>query len=161
MNYKHGLAHSRLDAMYKGMKDRCYNPRNKRYKIYGARGIAICDEWLSDKNNFFQWAKEQGYDDSLPRGVQTIDRIDVNSHYSPENCRFVSVKEQNNNRRTNVIISCAGEQHTIAEWGRIKGIRPATIWNRLTILGWSAERALNTIPVRGSNQFSKKVRTET
>ena len=155
MNYKHGLAHSRIDVVYKSMKDRCENPKNKSYKNYGARGITICDEWVSDKKAFFEWAYAHGYDDKAPRGKTTLDRIDVNGNYSPQNCRFISVKEQNNNRNSNIYITYKGERHTLSEWGNIKGISPGTIWNRLNILGWNIEKALNTKAVVGRNQFTK------
>lgn len=161
MNYKHGLAHSRIDAVYKSMKDRCYNPNNKRYKNYGARGIVVCDEWLSDKSSFFKWAYEHGYDDKAPRGETTIDRIDVNGNYSPQNCRFISVKDQNNNRRTNILITYKGEKHTMSEWADIKNIPLRTLWNRINVLNWDIERALNTKAVVGTNQFSRKVRVST
>lgn len=142
MNYKHGLSHTRIDSLYKSMKDRCYNPQNKRFKNYGGRGIKICSEWLDHKDSFFEWALNNGYNPEAPRGKSTIDRIDVNGDYSPTNCRFVDMVQQNNNRSNNHIISYNGEMHTIREWEKIKGFNSGTLWNRLMVLNWDIERAL-------------------
>lgn len=117
---------------------RCYKPDNNRYNIYGARGITVCDEWKNDRTAFYKWAFENGYKENL-----SIDRIDVNKGYSPDNCRWATVKSQANNRTTNKLITINGETHTMAEWGDIKGISRGTIWNRLHNLGWSEEDAVN------------------
>ena len=129
------------------MMARCYKPDNNRYNIYGARGITVCDEWKNDRTAFYKWAFDNGYKDNL-----SIDRIDVNKGYSPENCRWATVKSQANNRTTNRLITINGETHTMTEWGDIKGISRGTIWNRLHNLGWSEEDAVNK-PLRrkGSN----------
>lgn len=122
------------------MKGRCYNPKNKDYENYGGRGIKICDSWLNEKDgviNFYKWAMGNGYSEKL-----TIDRIDVNGNYCPENCRWVSIKEQSNNKRQNFIIEFDGKKLTAKQWSEITGISDVTLRQRIK-LGWNTEDALN------------------
>lgn len=90
----------RLYRVWLGMRQRCNNPNNNRYRLYGARGIKICKEW-DNYSNFRKWAYENGYDEKAPRGKCTIDRIDVNGPYCPLNCRWVDSYTQNRNKRNN------------------------------------------------------------
>ena len=89
----------RLYNVYLGMRHRCYDPKIKNYRLYGGRGIKICDEWLNDYSVFREWAYANGYDENAPRGKCTIDRIDNNGDYTPQNCRWVDMKTQRKNQQ--------------------------------------------------------------
>lgn len=137
-------------SVWIGMKQRCYNPKSKDYHNYGGRGIKVCDEWLGEHGfeNFRGWAYANGYDDNAEYGKCTIDRIDVNSDYSPENCRWVDLKTQNQNKTTTHEITYQGETHTIAEWARITGISENALYNRVN-RNWDLDRIFSQ-KVRGS-----------
>ena len=95
---KHGKSESKIYDVWGTMKQRCYNPNNKSYGYYGGRGITICNEWVHDFQAFYDWAMANGYSENL-----SIDRIDNDKGYSPDNCRWVTAKQQANNRRNNQI----------------------------------------------------------
>lgn len=139
---KHGLSGTRIHNVWDSMRQRCTNPKNPGYQNYGGRGIQVCKEW-DDFESFYNWAMAHGYTDEL-----TIDRIDVNGNYCPENCRWTTYKVQANNTRTNTWLECRGERHTVAEWSDLTGIKQSTILVRIKKYGWSIEQALFT-PVRG------------
>lgn len=138
---QHGGTGTILHHKWTGMRDRCNNPNSKQYSYYGGRGIRICDEWQNSFAAFRDWALSAGYKDGL-----SLDRIDVNGNYCPDNCRWISMAEQQANKRSNVRIEYNGETHTIAEWAEITGIDYKTLHRRISA-GWEPEKAL-TQPVR-------------
>lgn len=129
---------ARLYRVLAHMKKRCYNSDSERYKDYGGRGITICQEWLDDFDNFADWAKSSGYQIGL-----TIDRIDNNGNYEPDNCRWITKREQNRNKRTNLLVTYRGETKPLIEWCEQLGLRYDPIHNRIE-KGWSVEDAFNT-----------------
>ncbi len=136
-SFKHGKTGSRLYEVWHHMKSRCYYTKNKNYNAYGGRGIAVCDEWKNDFMSFYNWAMENGYDDTL-----TIDRIDNNKGYEPSNCRWVDMKQQSRNRRNTRTITYKGETKPISEWCELLNLNYYTVISRLDRLGWSVERTL-------------------
>lgn len=100
-----------LKIIFSGMKSRCYNKNNKSYKYYGERNIKICNEWLEDFNSFYKWSINNGWQKGL-----SIDRINVNGNYEPNNCRWVDIKTQSRNKRNNIIIKYNGEIHNLPDW---------------------------------------------
>ena len=141
-NTKHSMAGTRLDRIYHAMVTRCTNPNFYEYKHYGGKGVAICDEWLQCKTVFFDWAYANGYNDTL-----SLDRIDCQGNYEPNNCRWSNGIVQANNKTNNIFLTFDGQTLTIAEWSRIKRIAYQTLKDRVRRYGWDAASALTT-PVR-------------
>jgi hypothetical protein len=137
------------------MKRRCYAKNDDAYPYYGARGITICDEWLADYEAFKAWSLGYGYADDL-----TIDRIDGDKGYSPDNCRWVTRKVQQNNLRSNRLITYEGETRTVSEWSEKVGIKAATLSGRLNYSGYSNERAL-TEPTEIKHAIGEEAHTLT
>lgn len=123
---KHGAYQTRLYRVWQSMKNRCLAKNSKRYKDYGGRGITICEEWVNDFENFKKWALENGYSDEL-----TIDRIDNDGNYCPENCRWATKFEQSHNRRSNHYLTYNGKTQCILDWERELGISNKLICFRL------------------------------
>lgn len=144
-NRIHGGKKERLYGVWHGMRDRCENPHGKYYQRYGARGITVCSEW-NDYSIFRDWALQNGYDPSLQKYECTLDRIDNNLGYYPENCRWTNQREQSNNRASNHLLTYNGETHTISEWSHITGLNKHTIRQRVGRLGWEVGRALTEPP---------------
>lgn len=123
------------------MIDRCHNPNSASYQRYGGRGITVCDEWRFDFQAFCRWAREHRHDPHVAPSECTIDRINNNKGYSPDNCRWVNMKAQQRNRRTNRIIEFGGRKMTLVEWAEFIGMRPGTLLKRLDS-GWSVKDAI-------------------
>ena len=132
----------RLYNIYRGMKKRCENPTHYAYKDYGGRGITICDEW-EKFGPFCDWALANGYDPNASAKQCTLDRIDNSKGYSPDNCRWTTMLEQNNNKRNNKFLTYNGKTQTVAEWSRECGLKSNVIAQRLH-RGWSVEKTLST-----------------
>jgi hypothetical protein len=118
------------------MKQRCNNPGHVAYERYGGRGVKVCDEWSKSFEAFYHWAVSHDYADNL-----SIDRIDNDKGYSPENCRWVNKIFQQNNRRSNIYITAFQKTLTVAQWARETGIKESTIRFRL-LKGIDGETAL-------------------
>ena len=141
---KHGMAGTRINRIWKAMRNRCNNPSDKYYHCYGGKGIKVCSEW-DNKDGFapfYEWAMANGYAENL-----TIDRIDSDKGYSPDNCRWATYTEQARNKKNFPKIEYNGESHTIREWADIIGISKSTLIQRLNRQHWSVEDAL-TRPLR-------------
>ena len=153
LNYKHGGRNERLYGVWMLMRRRCNDPHMIEYENYGGRGIKVCDDW-NDYAAFREWALKAGYDETAKIQECTIDRIDVNGNYCPENCRWASCVVQQNNRRNNIRIMYNGETHTAAEWNRILSFPKGTVI-KIISSGWSIERALET-PIDYSHHPGKR-----
>lgn len=131
---------TRIYRIWAAMKTRCQNPNSIGYRHYGGRGITVCSDWQQFPA-FEQWALTNGYSDEL-----TVERIDVDGNYCPENCCWATMQEQANNKTNNRLITFGGRTMTVRQWDRALGFRAGIVNDRLNTLGWSIERAL-TEPV--------------
>lgn len=138
----HGLSHHKLHHVWGSMIGRCNNPKNKKYKDYGGRGVVVCDEWASNFKSFYDWAI-----DKWAEGLQLDkDKLGNGLLYSPNTCCFISCKENQNNKRSNVLIGYKGEIKTVTQWATLFGFSRHLIFRRLKN-GWNIDKALNT-PLR-------------
>ena len=135
---KHGMYGTRIYRIYKNMLSRCYKKYNTRYKNYGERGITVCKEWVDDFQKFYDWAMSNGYNETL-----TIDRIDVDGNYCPENCRWVTNKEQQLNKTNNHKVTYNGKSYCLMELANFYNIDFDLLWRRIRD-GWDVERAIKT-----------------
>lgn len=141
----YGDSRERLHNIWYLIIDRCRNPESPCYDRYGGRGIDICDEWADGIDGYFrfkEWALANGYSKDL-----SVDRINNNSGYSPENCRWATREEQGNNKCNNRMIEHDGKTMTISQWARELGVPMKNLHNRIVNLGWDIDRAF-TQPYR-------------
>lgn len=144
-NSTYGEYNTRLRHIWQGIKNRCYNENELVYRYYGGKGVKIQENW-KDFLTFKSWAISNGYKDNL-----TIDRINPDGDYCEENCRWVSMKEQCNNRTNNVLIESNGETKTLAQWAELSELTYKQVWHRYHYLGWDIQKALYT-PIRGGKK---------
>ena len=131
---------TRLFKIWSGMHERCNREKHPHFKSYGGKGISVCDNWRNFET-FKEWALSSGYEESL-----TIDRIDNNKGYEPDNCRWATQKEQARNKSNNHLVSFNGITKTISEWAEVFGVNKTTLRYRLEA-GWDIEKAFYT-PIR-------------
>ena len=144
-----GLSKTRQYRIWHNMLMRCYREQNKDYHMYGARGIKVCDEWKDNFLAFYEWSNQNGYQDDL-----TLDRIDFNGNYSPQNCRWITFKEQHRNCRTNKLISYNDKTQSVAAWAEEYNLPWNLLYNRIT-RGWPIDIALTT-PVDADEKLIQK-----
>lgn len=139
----------RLYRVWRGMRSRCENPNVNNYHRYGGRGIKVCDEWHVFAN-FLEWAMSNGYDPDAPRGKCTLDRIDNDADYCPDNCRWSDMSSQCLNKRRTKRILLDGERLPLSEAAKKVGISMNTVDKRLRA-GWSPEDSILIPPSRSAN----------
>lgn len=148
----HGLTkgNKKLHWVWAAMIQRCVNNKSKDYPDYGGRGISVCDAWRDDFSKFHEWSLSNGYADGM-----TIDRKNNDLGYCPENCKWVSVKNQMRNQRKTIFIEWNGQRKALTEWAELIGISEKTLRARLINYKWPVEKALTEKAVKGRNQHSK------
>ncbi len=134
----HGVSGHPLFRKWLDMRNRCYWPKHNRFEHYGGKGVKVCDDWKDDFESFYKWAKSNGWKKRL-----TLDRIENDKDYCPENCRFRTKKQQNRNRTSNVKLTIDGDTKILIEWAEKYKINPMTIKSRIK-RGWSEKDAVRT-----------------
>lgn len=144
-----------LHDIYYNMLKRCYKKENKHYRHYGGRGVKVCEEWKKSCRNFYKWAEESGYKKGL-----TLERIDVNKDYSPDNCCWIPYKRQAYNKTNSIFIVYKGERKCLGEWATVLGINYDTLFDRIFKFHWEIDKAFETIPidiVKSRQKISPKI----
>ena len=134
----YGLSKTHIYRVWKNMMSRCYKPNNIAYKDYGGRGIEVCNDW-HNLLKFLEWALENGYQKGL-----SIDRIDVNKGYCPENCVWIELKEQGHNKRNNILVEYHGKTQTLSEWSRELKLPYSLLYHRIHEYHWDSVKAFET-----------------
>ena len=145
-NHKHGLSHTKLWHTYKNMRSRCTNPNRPDFKHYGGGGIKVCSRWLNGDEQYsgFEYFV---LDMGTPETILTLERLDNNKDYAPDNCVWETRATQSGNRRTNIWLEHDGKKLTVTQWAKELDIPISTLFSRLTQSKWSVEKALTT-PIR-------------
>lgn len=138
--YTHRMSKTREYKIWVMMKDRCTNPRSAAYELYGGRGITVCDRW----DNFEEFIADMGW---RPSPQHTLDRIDNNKGYCPDNCRWATVEQQVNNRSNTVVVVFQGNEVPIQRLARMFNLSATALRKRILERGWTVERAVTT-PLR-------------
>jgi hypothetical protein len=133
-----GRKHKRAYKSWVGLRQRCTNPDNPSFAYYGGKGVTFCERWEC----FDNFLSDMG--DPAP-GL-TLERIDVNGNYSPENCRWATKKEQSRNRTTSRFITAFGKTRSLVDWCQETGLNPSTLSLRIDRYHWSPEEAISTKP---------------
>lgn len=159
---KHGKRHTKLYNIWSLMRRRCYDEADASYKNYGARGITVCEEWLGEDGfqNFWDWSYANGYDEDAPRGKCTIDRIDVNGRYSPDNCRWVDMRVQARNKQHNRLVEFGDDVMPLVEFCEKYGVSMSLAFERFQ-RGWSPAEVMffNPKDMNGSIEYNGEVNT--
>lgn len=146
----HGMSHSLLYGVWQSMKERCQKPSCANYRVYGGRGISVCDAWQTPEP-FISWALSSGYSEGLE-----IDRINNDGNYEPSNCRFVPRSVNANNKSTNIVATGFGESRTIAQWARdARCVVSYETLKRRVVSGIRLEVAISTKP-RSRHERNKR-----
>lgn len=153
-----GMSKERLYAVYNGMIQRCYNKNHPHYDAWGGRGIRVCPEWLNDYQSFRKWALETEYDEKKDRKYQSLDRINNDGDYCPSNCRWATMKEQNNNQRPRKSgvgykynWTFEGVTKSAEDWCAIFNVSVPMVMYRVNKKGMEPFVALTTPVTRGKN----------
>jgi hypothetical protein len=137
IGFRHGLTRTKVHRAWAAMRSRCYNRRQKGWRLYGGRGITVCQRW----NSFEAFLADMG---TPPAGPYSIDRINNAKGYSPENCRWATPSQQNNNTRLTRYLTFRGQRRCLTEWSRLTGLTPMAIRLRIDRRGWTIRKALTT-----------------
>lgn len=148
--YTSDLKKTRLYRVWDAMKGRCLNPNNRHYSYYGGRGITVCEDWIDSFQMFYDWSMERGYKESL-----TIERIDNDGNYEPQNCKWATMAEQSLNKTSNKLLIYKGVSKPLTLWCRTLDLNYDTVRERIR-RGWSHEKALTTPIDKSKQHFRNK-----
>jgi len=137
---KHGMCGTRIYTIWQDMKKRCSDMNGEYAHLYALKGITVCEEWRNDFMAFYEWAMANGYRDDL-----SIDRIDGDKDYSPDNCRWATPKEQTVNRKETILVTINGETKCVRDWCKLYGRVYETAISRIR-KGWNPIAAITTPP---------------